>query len=280
MNTEKMKQPGKQLVARLCREPLVHFVLLALVIFLINALGGNDDKDVIVIDAATQQYLFNREKELVLRELSDDEKQALIDSFIEDEILVREAQKRGFTNSSRIRTLLIQNMRYFLKKDLSPPTEKELITFYNNNIELFKTPAAISYDQVFFKDPDAIPSKILQKLNAGADFKSIGDKGLFGSLRLVKATERDISSAFGPANAKKILSINDTSWHGPFVSQYGAHFLRISERHEPMIPRFEDVSEWVVKYWDIYKNRQNLDHDMTEIRKNYRVEIESLNGEV
>ena len=280
MNTAKTKQPGKRLVAKLYREPLVHFLLLALVIFLVNALVGNSDKEVIVVDAATQQYLFNREKELVLRELSDAEKKEIVDTFVEDEILVREAHKRGFSNSSRIRSLLIQNMRYFLKKDLPPPTEKELITYYNNNIELFKTPASISFDQVFFKNPDAVPSQTLRFLNAGADFKGIGDKGFYGSLRLVKATKRDISSAFGPANARKILSINDTSWHGPFVSQYGAHFLRISERHEPITPSFEDVSEWVAMQWSIYKNRQDLDNDMSEIRKSYRVKIESVNGEV
>lgn len=278
MNAAKTKQPEKGSVGRLYREPLVHFTLLALIIFLFNEFVGNDDKEVIFVDAATQQYLFDREQEFVLRELSDNEKQAIIRSFVDDEILVREAQKKGFTNSSRIRTLLIQNMRYFLKMDLPSPTEKELITFFNNNIELFETPAAISYDQVFFKDSDTIPSETLRRLNGRADFKSFGDKGLFGSQRLVRASKRDISRTFGPAIAKKILSIDDTSWHGPFVSQYGAHFLRITERHKPFKPRYEDVSEWVVMQWNMHKNRENLDRDLTEIRKSYRVEIESING--
>lgn len=280
MNPVEIEQPEKRWFKRLHREPLVHFVFLALVIFVVNALGDNDDQEVIVVDAATKQYLFDKEKELVLRELNDEEKQIIVDTFVEDEILVREAQKRGFTNSSRIRTLLIQNMRYFLKKDLSPPTDKELIAFYKKNLELFKTPAAISYDQVFFNNPEAVPTNTLLMLNSGADFKGFGDKGLFGSLRLVQATKRDISSAFGSANAKNILSINDTSWHGPVISQYGTHFLRISERHEPITPHFEEVKEWVAMHWDIYKNRQNFEYDMIEIRKRYRVEIESVNGEV
>lgn len=274
------KQFDKSLFVKFFHEPLVHFTLLAALLFIINTLGDNSEREVIIVDAFTQEYLFNQEAELVLRELHDSEKKAILDSFIEDELLFREAVKRGFIDNSRVRSLLIQNMRFLLNKDVPPPTEEELFRFYENNPQLFTTPAAISYDHVFFKDPATVPVETLQNLNAGVDFKSVGDKGLSISPRLAKVTKRELSNAFGPNIAKEILLIEDLSWHGPFVTSYGAHFIRIAERHGANQPPYEDVVEWATMQWDIARSRQNLELEMAEIRKGYRVEIESLKEEV
>ena len=117
-------------MASLIREPLVHFAVLAGLLFLGSALISSGEKELIVIDAATQEYLFQRGRDVLLRDLRQDEKQAIIDLFIEEELLVREARKRGFTDNSRVRALLIQNMRFFLRKDHPDPTEEELIGFF------------------------------------------------------------------------------------------------------------------------------------------------------
>ena len=261
-------------VSRLLREPLLHFALLALLIFAVNWLLGQDEKELLVVDRATQEFLFEREQELLLRELQEEEKQALLDSFIEDELLVREARKRGFTDNSRVRALLIQNMRFFLREDVRIPSEEELQQFFAENRDTFTTPGAISYDQVFFQNPDSIPPSTLADLQSGADFQTMGDRNPLGPLPLVKATQRNIAASFGSAEATKILAIDDRDWHGPFFSSIGAHFLRIRERHEAVQPRFDDIQDWVAMQWELGQHRAKLERELDEIKKNYLIQIE------
>lgn len=101
------------------REPLVHFLGLAALLFVAHAVFLDDDKEVITIDIATQEFLIKQQEDLLLRLLSVEEKAEAIESFIDDEILVREARRKGLDNSSRIRRLLIQNMHFFAARTRS-----------------------------------------------------------------------------------------------------------------------------------------------------------------
>lgn len=270
------KNSLRSILASFIREPLVHFALLAGLLFLGSALISSGEKELIVLDAATQEYLFQRERDVLLRELRQDEKRAIIDSFIEEELLVREARKRGYTDNSRVRALLIQNMRFFLREDLPDPTEEELIGFFQNNSKDFETPASVSYDQVFFNTPDDVPPSALEDLRAGADLKGFGERTPLGPSPLVQATERQIANTFGPVEAQKVLAIGDDQWHGPFISSIGVHFLRVRERHEPVSPDYQTVKDWVVMQWELSKHREKMESELTEIRNGYRVEIEPL----
>lgn len=266
----------KSILASLIREPLIHFTLLAGLLFLGNAFISGSEKEMIVVDAATQEYLFEREKDVLLRDLSQDEKQAIIDSFIEEELLVREAKKRGFTDNSRVRALLVQNMRFFLREDLPDPTEEELSGFFQNNSKDFQTPASVSYDQVFFNTLDDVPPSVLEDLRVDANFKEVGERTPLEPSPLVKATSRQIASTFGPVEAQKVLAIGDDQWHGPFISSIGVHFLRVRERHEPVLQNYRNVKGWVAMQWELSKQREQMESELTEIMDGYQVKIEPL----
>ena len=273
------KDERSSLLGAILKDPLLHFTLLAILIFIINQLAGRDEKEVIIIDAATQEYLFEQERSLLLRDLRQADKERIVDSFIEDELLVREAKKRGFTDNSRVRALLIQNMRFFLRDNVKEPSEQELRAYFNANIQEFESPASFSYDQVFYQGSEDIPPGLIEKLQRGADHTKLGDQPPLGSLATIKATERDIIGTFGPDEAKKILSISDEGWHGPFVSYNGSHFLRIGTRYEPVQPRFDDVRKWVSMQWSMTQHRKKLDDDLNGFKKNYIIQIEPLQSE-
>ena len=110
---------------RLLREPLLHFLGLAALLFVSNAYLAGDEREVITVDAATRDYLVQQRRDLLLRPLTTREESDVIDKFVKDEILVREARKRGFGNSSRIRIQLIQNMRFFLTSEFPEPTDAD-----------------------------------------------------------------------------------------------------------------------------------------------------------
>lgn len=260
-------------------EPLVHFILLAGLLFLAQAIWSGDDREVITVDRATQEFLVKQKQDLLLKPLSEEEKERVIESFIEDEMLVREARKRGFDDNSRIRRLLIQNMRFFIAKDLGKPSNEELRSFFEANADRFQSPPAITYDHVFFKDPEAIPAEALEKLKSGADHTTLGDFSLAFARQVPKATEKIILGWFGPKVGRQVLALEDGEWHGPFVSPQGGHFLRIAERIPSSRPDFAAAKNWIEAQWYFSQQREVLDEELAKIRKGYRIEVARPSGD-
>ena len=256
------------------REPLVHFLGIAALLFVANAVFSGDEREVITVDLATQDYLIQEQQDLRLRPLSQQEQRAIIETFVEEEILQREARKRGFDNSSRIRTLLIQNMRFFLANDFPTATEEDLRAFFNENLSLFETRPRVSYEHVQFDDPSTVPEDTLSQLRGGADHTKMGRQDVPGGHRLVRVDERSIVATFGQRIARDVLTIVDDQWHGPFESSQGAHFLRVIERHPARRPEFEDARSWVEAEWNRAQQNAIMDRELALMRQNYRVEIE------
>lgn len=256
-------------------EPLLHFAVLAALLFAAHALWAGDDREVITVDAATQQYLIKQKQDLLLRPLSKTEKDEVIAAFVEDEMLVREAKKRGFDNNSRVRRLLVQNMRYFYSSDLPKPTDATLKAYFEANPERFRSPATAAYDQVFFKDAAAVPKDLLGQLNAGADHTNLGDTSLTVGRKVTGVDQKALVRTFGADEARRILAIADRQWHGPFASSQGVHFLRVAERQPARQAAFARARKWIEADWRLTKQRSTLDRELAKIRQGYRVEIAS-----
>ena len=272
--TDVEKSASKSVWSFIRREPLVHFLGLAALLFLANAMFSADEREIITFDVATQEYLIQAQQDLLLRPLSDEEKQDIIDNFIEEEILSREARRRGFDNSSRIRTLMIQNMRFFLSKEIPQPSEEDLRSFYEKNPERFTSSPTISYDHVLFRNPAEVPDDTLTQLRAGADHSRMGNRDSLSSIILRQVNQRVIAQAFGPEVAPEILAIDDDLWHGPFVSGEDVYFLRVTEQHESTLPAFEDIVDWIEADWQEYMSRQNVETALEDMRANYIIDVQ------
>ena len=80
MTNQVSESPG--FIGRLWREPLFHFLGLAILLFFANALLSGDDRETITVDAATQEYLIDRQQELMLRDLTEAEKSATVSDLL------------------------------------------------------------------------------------------------------------------------------------------------------------------------------------------------------
>ena len=253
-------------------EPLVHFLGIAILLFVANAVFSGDDREVITVEVAAQEYLVQQRQDLMLRPMTDEEKTEAVEDFIEEEILVREARTRGFENNSRIRRLLIQNMRFFMTSEIPDPTEEDLRAFFDKNTERFETKPSITYEHVLFSNPDTVPTDTLEVLRVGAEYRSMGDTNTF-TAKLPSAGEQQIVAAFGREQAPIILGIDDDQWHGPFTSPSGVHFLRVSERHPGMRPTYEAAQNWLEQEWLMAKRHEILERELAVMRENYRIEV-------
>ena len=256
----------------LTQEPLVHFLGLAALLFIANAFFSPDNREVIAVDVATQEFLIEQRQSLMLRDLSETEKQEAVETFIEEEILVREARKRGLENNSRIRALLIQNMRFFMASTIPDPTEEDLRTYFDANIERLTSEPSVTYHHVYFADPDSVPASTLSELESGAEYSRMGDT-TYQNAVLSRMVEGQIVSNFNRDIARTILDIDDSKWHGPFVSQTGAHFLRIVERHPRVRPNYESAQSWLEEDWFMTKRDEIVERELMAMREDYRIEI-------
>lgn len=100
----------------------------------------HDARDEILISEAAIDYLIDQKENLLLRTLTEQERQDVMNLYIEEGILVRQARKIGYENSSRIRGLLIQNMRTFLAKSVPEASDLELRAYFDANPDQLRVP--------------------------------------------------------------------------------------------------------------------------------------------
>ena len=213
----------------LWREPLIHFLVLAGLLFALEAIWSERQRERIVVDRRTAEFLIQQREDLELRKLSPEERRETIESWIEDEILYREAYKRGLDKDSRSRRNLILKMRGLALAEMREPTRDELRAYYEASRDRFVRPEGFTIEQVFYPDEGAVPDGILAALRGGADPSQYGE-GLFAVGRRETLSSRQLSATLGPDAARAILALPDTDWHGPIDSRHGVHFVRLVER--------------------------------------------------
>ena len=142
------------MLARLLREPLVHFLLLGGVLFAIFGRGGPSDAGIadrqIVVSEADIDRLAEGFSRTWHRPPAADELEAQIRDYIREEVLYRTALALGLDKDDTIiRRRLRQKMEFLFEDAVPPPQEAELRAYLQAHAEKFRTQPLISFRQVF-----------------------------------------------------------------------------------------------------------------------------------
>lgn len=266
--------PAESPLSRLLREPLLHFVVLAVLLFVLDGAVSGGKKETIVVDAPTRDYLIEQREALELRSLTPQERRETIDTFIEDEILYREAYARGLDRGdSRMRRNLVLKMRGLLSGEVEPPSEDQLRAFFDGHPERFERPATWSVEQVFYADATKIPADLLRQLRAGLDPNRVGEDRMTLGRRLPRRTQRELAGVFGPDAARAILAIEDEQWHGPLESPRGIHFVRVIARTSSQMASFDAVQPYLEADWTMEQARSAVEQEVARLRDGYEIVI-------
>ena len=133
---------------RMLREPLLHFLLLGAALFALAAIAGRGSGTG-VSGGSDKQIVVSAEKVALLnsgfildngRDPTDAELQRLIDLYVREEVLVREARTQGLDrDDSIVRRRLVQKMEYAVAEPAAP-AEAELEKYLAQHPETFRTP--------------------------------------------------------------------------------------------------------------------------------------------
>lgn len=251
------------------KDPLGHFLVLGLALFALFAWITEDeastDDNVINIDRPALlthiQYharAFSPEAAAAhLDGMSDSELDRLIDSFVREEALYREALSLGMDQTDHvIKHRLVQSIE-FITDDLALRTtevsDDELEAYFEANRESYRIEPTVTFTHVFYnserhgmEEARNLADEKLAELNRNrvpfTDAPGHGDRFLY-LVNYVERTEDLVASHFGDemAGAVFALGADDANWVGPLQSRYGQHLVLLTGRTVERNPELAEV---------------------------------------
>jgi hypothetical protein len=244
-----------------------------------------DDKT-IVVSAGEIEWMQTAWQKRWNRPPTATEFDGLIQQYIKETVLYREALTMGLNQHDQvIRRRLAQKLE-FLAKDLvalTPPTEEELQSYFDEHQDRYQEPVLYTFTQVFV-DPDKRGDTTLDdaeaiKVSLVAQGDAVEDPGALGDDFMLQNyyPEKDvveIQKLFGSGFTESLVELSPGQWHGPVLSGYGVHLIYISSVSEPPAQELADVRERVVQDWEMERGEELNDKFYASLREQYTVVIE------
>jgi peptidyl-prolyl cis-trans isomerase C len=270
------------------REPLVHFVLLGVVVFAVHRWVAPPPRgNRIVVSEAILRGLRQEHLRQNGALPSPEEEAALIQRFVDNEILYREAIAQGLDRGDLIvRRRLVQKMEFVLDGEdpIAAPTDAELQAYLQAHAERYAVAARVALTQVFVStdqhgaDAERIAAELRAQLAGGADPSALGDPFLRGR-EFPQRTEREVAGIFGAPFAAQVMTLPIGEWSGPLRSSYGLHVVRVSERRTGRQPALREVRAAVLRDWEEERRAAVNAHALARLRQRYVVSVEGADGD-
>ena len=260
------------------REPLALLMALGATLYGIWVLAAPVGQETVQVEEAALRGFEAQQVELLGRDLNEEERRTLREGFIDDEVLLHEALRRGLHLSDpRVRRRLTRIMRASLAETVADPSVAQLQAYFRDNIDNYTTPQSASIEQVLYpwgadRSDEQIPRE-LDDLRSGADFERYGADSLLASRQLPRQTRVDLMRTYGADFADRVEQMSLGTWNGPLESTQGIHLVRITERHPPEVATFEKVEPYLRQAWLMSRTRELQQKGIDAIRAGYRIEL-------
>lgn len=276
----------------MAREPLIHFLALALLIFAVyGALGGpaaEKPRAIVITEAKIEQVgaLFAK---VWLRPPTASELKGLIDDYVKEEIYYREALALGLDKDDTvIRRRLRQKIEFLsgAEAEALAPSEADLEAYLRANTARFEVEPAIAFRQIYL-DPGRRGAAIeedaraaLGKLRTDSpeDLASFGDASLL-PYELTLSDKSTIGQMFGQEFADAVVALSPDGWTGPFKSAYGLHLVEVAEKTPGRVPALAEVRDAVLREWTSERRKEREEARFAELAMRYEVVIENAAAE-
>jgi len=276
-------------MSKVFREPLVHFIILGGLLFAGHTLWQRHvtkaDYTITVSpdEMERQALIFAGENR---RQPTDEDLKALLFSYVEEEALMREAERLNLgENDIIIRRRLAQKMRFLIEDVDAPkiPEDGELKLWFETNIDQFIRPEMRGFSHIYFspeqhgetleKEAQTVLDLILPGDDPEDFWKGLGDpfmmKREFQTLSSV-----EVSRLFGADFANSLFSAEGQNWQGPIESAFGLHLIRIDKITPKLIPSLETIRPDVETVWGDQALRKANIERMKNVIQKYKVNVE------
>ena len=270
---------------QILREPLVHFLLIGLGLFVLYGRVSSEGADsrIIEVSAARIEDLSRQYQKVWSRPPTATELQGLVDSYVHDEVLYREGVAMGLDADDPVIKRRVRQKLDVISEEAGnqqAPTDAELSAYLAKNTDKFRQAPIISFEQIFFSG-DAPASDVerqslaaVQALNQGANPTSVGQATMLPA-KVSHMPADLIARDFGDEFAKKLGTLPLSIWQGPIASGFGAHVVRITARQPAELPPLATIRPLVLREWENERRLRNRSEAYQNMLKNYEVVIDS-----
>lgn len=282
---------------KLLTEPLIHFICLSLIIFLIydnNSNNNNEhieeenspsDNYTIIVSEERVEQIKNNINLKAKRDNLDVELDVALNLAIEryalNEIYLREARALDLGKGDRVVENRLREKMTHVVNELAlikEPTSKEIETYYQSNINRYVSPLSISFEQAFVSTDveEAILEKKLQlqaqRINDGIDPISeaspLETKFTSHSIELVEKT-------FGRSFSQQLIALPTQKWVGPIDSDLAKHYIIISSITKNQPEALQSIKSTVIKDWQLEQTKLFKVAYEKELKQRYFIKIET-----
>lgn len=255
----------------LLRDPLVLFLLIGGGFFLAHALVTRHGQRIEVTQA--MQASLAADYEALAGHKPDAAARAkLVQDYVANEVLFREAIDRGMHLTDKAtKQRLIDRLRFTITGTPADPGEEELINYYSEHMNAYRSEPQVTFEHVFFTDPPADPAAILARLHRGEAVK--GDEFWMGRA-FPDYGQSMIRGMFGQPFLLALERATPGVWFGPVRSGRGVHFVCVTGRSQPVLMPYPEVRDQVRQDYLNAKTGSTIDAEVARLERRYDVAID------
>jgi hypothetical protein len=277
-------------VKNIIREPLVHFLLLGVGLFIayhmMSKPGSDRPLNIVITEGQVEQLVAGFTKTWQ-RPPTPEELTGLVRDRVREEVYCREAMAMGLDKDDTIIRRRLRQKMEFLSDDIASlvePTESDLNVYFRAHRDAFRLPERFTFTQVYLepgkhgatlaRDARELLAK-LKQIGPGADLSSLGDPFLLEH-QFTALPGSEIATQFGDEFAAKLTTLAPGQWHGPVPSGYGVHLVFLSQRTEARLPALAEVRDAVRREWDNARRLEANENIYQRLLKRYTVTVEDV----
>ncbi len=258
----------------------MQFLAIGAAIYALGLVSGSDRSGLaepglqVVVNQRTVEHLDTQFEAVWRRMPTPEERERLIDEYVNEEILVREARALGLDQlDSGVRTRLRQLMEQILYGSLDEaPDEAALKAYLSRNAEHFRLPDRVAFEQILLGPElsEGAAQRALGLLLEGGDPAEIGTATVLpSSLRLSPSSAVD--GVFGQGFFSQVARQDVGAWAGPVRSAYGQHLVRVLAYKPSRVPHLSEIRMQVTQQWIESERAKRREATLSQLRARYHI---------
>jgi hypothetical protein len=272
------------------RSPLLHFLVIGAAIYLLYGIADREtttaSPNTITVTAGDIKWLQRSWQKRWNRPPTPQEQKGLIDQFVRETVMYREALAMGLDQDDVIiRRRLAQKLE-FLFQDLADavaPSTQELRDYFESNRDRYRDPSVLTLTHIFINpdlrgdrtlaDAEALLARLAAMDDPTQDAADLGDQFMLQRF-YPQRSEMEIARLFGRDFARSVFELEPGQWHGPVQSGYGVHLVYVHDLLRSPAVSFDAVVERVTGDWQTDQRQTLNDKYVENLLSRYEVTVE------
>jgi peptidyl-prolyl cis-trans isomerase C len=244
-----IRRSTASVIASLVREPFVLFAVAGAALFLAYGYLTRSESEIVVTPSIAQS-LYDDAALVTGGALDVETKKRVIQQYIDDEVLFREALRRGVHLSDpKVRSRLIDLAQVIFADSIAEPSEVELGAYYAEHIDRYR----------------------IQPLTT-LDVEAVASEGASTvSRRVTKASTDTLRGMFGAALATALTGLKRDVWSDPIETSQGIVRIRVIDQSPERFLDYPSAHDQVRQDFIGDRSTESIQRAVAELRRGYHI---------